>query len=234
MARRARILLAACVLTCWPAVGLAGDAFTGFQIDNKSQYFGYVGVKAPVYQMAGGTDLFVQAMSAALGYSFKDRGQILDANVQFIVPALGISQKTGHWTLSALAGPQLRRIEEERLGASNHTRHQVGGYGQVEALYWHEKGSVHIIGSYAGLDDFFWGRVRGKRLVSEPPRKDRLGHYVGYDVAAMGNGDFRAVQTGPLYEIAVGKFFLLAKGGYQYSNSFNSGGYGGVELYFPF
>ncbi len=234
MARCARILLAACLLVCLPVTGWAGDVFTGFQIDNKSQYFGYLGVRTPLYQMAGGTDLFIQAFSAGLGYSFKDRGQTLDANVQFIVPSLGISQKLGNWTLSALAGPQLRRIEEERLGTSSLLRHQVGGYGQLEALYWHEKGSLHIIGSYADLDDFFWGRIRGKRLISDIPKSGCCAHYLGYDLAAMGNGDFRAVQTGPLYEVAIGKFYVLGKVGYQYSNVFHSGVYGGLEIYFPF
>jgi hypothetical protein len=50
----------------------------------------------------------------------------------------------------------------------------------------------------------------------------------------MGNADFRAVQTGPVLEVPIGKVFLLAKGGYEHSNSFHSGGYGGVEMYVPF
>jgi hypothetical protein len=50
----------------------------------------------------------------------------------------------------------------------------------------------------------------------------------------MGNADFRAIMTGPVVEVQVGKVFLLARGGYQNSNSFNSGTYGGFEIYFPF
>ena len=50
----------------------------------------------------------------------------------------------------------------------------------------------------------------------------------------MGNADFRALQTGPVIEVPISKVFLLAKGGYQYSTSFHSGGYGGIEVYFPF
>jgi len=233
MARFTLLLLAALIVTVLPAPSEAGDVFTGFQIDNKSQYFGYLGVRTPVLQMSGGTSLFVQAMTAGLGYSFKSNGQLLDANVQFIVPAPGISQKIGGWTLSAMAGPQLRRIEEERLTSSASINRQIGAFGQVEAMYWHEKGSFHAIGSYADLDNFFWGRLRGK-LLAHKSDKGCCTTYVGWDVAAMGNADFRAVQTGPLVEVPIGKVFLLVKGGYQNSNSFHSGAYGGFEVYFPF
>jgi hypothetical protein len=114
MARLTLLLLAAFTLTCQPLVSEAGDVFTGFQIDNKSQYFSYLGVRTPILRTSGGPDLFVQAMTAGLGYSFKTNGQLLDANVQFIVPSLGITKTLSGWALSALAGPQLRRIEEQR------------------------------------------------------------------------------------------------------------------------
>jgi hypothetical protein len=233
MARLTLLLLVTLILIVAPASSKAGDLFTGFQIDNRSQYFGYVGVRMPAWQISEGTNLFVQAMAAGLGYSVKSNGQLLDANVQFIVPSLGISQKFGRWTFLALGGPQLRRIEEERFRSTNSIDHQIGAFGQVEAMYWHEKGSVHAIGSYADLDNFFWGRLRGK-LLAHKPNKGCCPVYMGWDIAGMGNGDFRAVQTGPVVEVPIGKISLLAKGGYQNSNSFHSGGYGGFEIYVPF
>lgn len=233
MARPTLLLLAALILTVLPGRTWAGDVFTGFQIDNKSQYFGYLGVRTPIVQMSGGTTLFAQAMTAGLGYSFKSSGRLLDANVQFVVPSLGISQTVGRWTFLALGGPQLRRIEEDRLNTTATVNHQVGAFGQVEAFYWHEKGNLHAIGSYADLDNFFWGRLRGKLLVHKS-EKGCCPLYGGWEVAGMGNGEFRAVQTGPVVELPVGKVALLAKGGYQHSNSFHSGGYGGIEVYFPF
>jgi len=214
-------------------VSEAGDVFTGFQIDNHSQYFGYLGVRTPLLQTSGGPDLFVQAMTAAMGYSFKSNGQILDANVQFIVPSLGIAKTFGGWTLSAQAGPQIRRIEEQRLNTSDSIEHQIGAYGQVEALYWHERGSVHAIGSYADLDKFYWSRLRGKLLVHKSD-KGCCTTYVGWDVGAMQNADFNAVYTGPVVEVPIGKVFLLAKGGFQNNTTFHSGTYGGIEIYFPF
>lgn len=139
MAQFALLLLAALILTVFPVSSEVGDVFTGFQIDNHSQYFGYLGVRTPLLRTAGGPDLFIQAMTAGLGYSFKVNGQLLDANVQFIVPSLGITKTLGGWMLSALAGPQLRRIEQQQLNTSSTTNYQAGAYGQVEAFYWHEK-----------------------------------------------------------------------------------------------
>ncbi len=233
MMRLRRLLLAAWILAGLPLISEAGDTFTGFQIDNKNQYIGYLGVRTPLVHTAEGPSLFVQVMTAGLGYSFKSNGRLLDANVQFIVPSLGISKTIGSWVVSALAGPQLRRIEEQRLNSNASVEHQIGGYGQVEALYWHEKGSVHAIGSYADLDNYFWGRLRGKILAHQSTERC-CSTYVGWDVAGMGNADFHAMQTGPLVEVPIGKVFLLAKSGYQYSTSFHSGAYGGVEIYFPF
>jgi hypothetical protein len=114
--------------------------------------------------------LFIQVMMAGLGYSFKVNGQLLNANVQFIVPSLGITKTLGGWTLSALGGPQLRRIEQQQLNTSSTTNYQAGAYGQVEAFYWHEKWNLHGIGSYADLDNFFWSRLRGKVLAYKPER----------------------------------------------------------------
>jgi hypothetical protein len=221
------------ILTGLSTQGRAGDLFTGFQMDSRGQYFSYLGVRLPVARLSGEATIFVQATSAALGYSSKSAGQLLDSNAQFIVPSLGMSRSFGRWTVLALGGPQLRRLEEERVNASARIDHQIGAYGQVEALYWHERGSLHAIGSYADLDDYFWGRLRGKLSVYQSDR-GCCSLFVGWDLAGMGNADFRAVQTGPVIEVPIGKVFLLAKGGYENSNSFNSSAYGGAELYVPF
>ena len=233
MARPPLLLLAAFVLMILARPAWAGDVFTGFQIDNKSQYFSYLGVRTPFLQTSGGADLFVQGMTAGLGYRFKTNGQVLDANVQFIVPSLGVTKTLGGWALSALAGPQMRRIEEQRVNASNTTTYQAGFYGQLDAFYWHEKWNFQAIGSYADLDNFFWSRLRGKGLVYKPEERC-CAIYGGWDVTGMGNADFRAVMTGPVVEVLVGQVSLLVRGGYQNNNTFHSGSYGGFDIYFPF
>ena len=233
MARLTRLLLAAGILTCLPIVSEAGDVFTGFQIDNKSQYYGYLGVRTPILGNSVGSGLFAQAMTSGLGYSFKTNGQLLDANIQSIVPSLGISTTLSGWTLSALAGPQLRRIEEQRLNTSSTTAYQAGVYSQLEAFYWHQKWNLHAIGSYATLDNFFWSRLRGKVLAYKA-EESCCATYVGWDVTGMGNADFRAVMTGPVGEVQFGNVFVLVRGGYQNNTTFHSGAYGGFEIYFPF
>ena len=233
MVRPALLALAALTVLLIPSRSNAGDVFTGFQIDNKNQYMGYLGVRAPLLQLSESTNLFAQVMTAGLGYSSKINGLLLDSTVQFVVPSLGISQNIGDWTLSALLGPQLRRIEEQHVNSSASIAHQIGAYGQLEAFYWRENGSFHAIVSYADLDNFFWSRLRGKLLAYKSDTRCCT-TYVGWEVAAMGNADFKAVQTGPLVEVPIGKVFLLAKGGYQNSSSFHSGTYGGFEIYFPF
>ena len=54
LARLTQFLLAALALVAQPAASHAGDVFTGFQTDNKSPYFGYLGVRVPVHQMRAG------------------------------------------------------------------------------------------------------------------------------------------------------------------------------------
>lgn len=233
MASFGRLLLTAGILTCLPIVSEAGDVFTGFQIDNKNQYYGYLGVRTPILGNSAGSGLFAQAMTSGLGYSFKTNGQLLDANIQSIVPSLGISTTLSGWTLSALAGPQLRRIEEQRLNASSTTAYQAGVYSQLEAFYWHQKWNLHAIGSYATLDNFFWSRLRGKVLAYKA-EESCCATYVGWDVTGMGNADFRAVMTGPVGEVQFGNVFVLVRSGYQNNTTFHSGSYGGFEIYFPF
>lgn len=254
MVRVMLLLLATCALTCLPLTSEAGEVFTGVTIDNKSQYFSYFGVRVPILQISEEpslpastspsytrhplpimrspqqSSLFVHTITAGLGYNVKSNGQLLDANAQFIVPALGVAKTFDAWTFSALAGPQLRRIEEQQLNASNTIAYQAGVYAQLEAFYRHEKWNFLALGSYADLDNFFWSRLRGKVLAYQP-EKTCCPTYVGWDVTGMGSADFRGVMTGPLGEVQVGKIFFLVRGGYQNNTAFYGGVYGGFEIY---
>jgi hypothetical protein len=233
MARLTQLLVAAWMLTCLPLASEAGDIFTGFQIDNKNQYFGYLGTRTPIVRNSGELGVFVQAITSGFGYKFTSDGQLLDANIQSIVPSLGITTTLGSWTLSALAGPQMRRIEEQRLNASNMVAYQAGVYGQLEAFYRHEKWNLSATGSYADLDNFFWSRLRGKTLAYKP-EEGCCATYVGWDVTGMGNADFRGIMTGPVGEIQIGNVFVLVRGGYQNNTTFHGGSYGGFDIYLRF
>jgi hypothetical protein len=234
MARTQLVRLAILLLSAFSSSQVfAGDIFTGYQNDHKGQYFSYLGVRAPLMKERDGFQPFLQVFGSGLGYTFKDNGQERDANLQSVTPSLGLKYTVRSWTWIGMAGPQFRwKQEEPRTGPRTHEQ-EVGGYVQLEALRWHEQGTFHAIASYTDLDGFFFGRLRGTRLVHESG-KGCCSTYLGWDLAGMGNKDFYAVQTGPLVQVPVDRFYLTLKGGYQYTQTFHNGVYGGVELYVPF
>ena len=207
--------------------------FTGFQIDNHSQYYAYTGVRMPIISGEGNLQPFVQFMGAGLGYSFKDNGVTRDAEVQFATPALGLKYLQGPWTFIGFAGPQVRWKQQDLPGNRRSNENDVGVQVQGEAFHWQEQGTAHAIVSYTNLDGLIWSRLRVTRLVYET-EGSCCSLYLGGDIAGMGNKDFYAVQTGPVLQVPVSIFYLTLKGGYQYSQTFQNGGYGGLELYVPF
>jgi hypothetical protein len=233
MAGTYRACSIALVALLWPGVVAAGDVFTGFQIDNNSQYYTYAGVRAPI--TSGSSDLqpFVQMMGSGLGYTFKDNGVKRDAEVQFATPALGLKYIHGQWSFLGFAGPQFRWKQQDLAGSRRSHENDVGFQVQGEAFHWQEQGTVHAIVSYTNLDGLIWSRLRATRLVY----KNEGGCcplYLGWDIAGMGNKEFYSVQTGPLVQVPISIFYLTVKGGYQYSQTFANGAYGGLELYVPF
>jgi hypothetical protein len=211
----------------------AGDVFTGYQVDNKGQYFTYLGVRTPLMQQRAGFEPFLQVFGAGVGYTFKDNGQQRDANLQSVTPSLGLKYSTGAWSWMAMAGPQFRwQQEEQRTGPRSHDSF-VGAYFQVEAFQWKEQGIFHAIASYTDIDGFFFGRIR-KTFLMHQSAQGCCTVYLGGDLAGMGNNQFYAVQVGPLFQVPINIFYFTLKGGYQYTQTFESGVYGGIELYFPF
>ena len=217
----------------WPGIAGAGDVFTGFQMDDHSQYYAYMGVRTPIMATSSNLQPFVQFMGAGLGYSFKDRGTIRDAEVQFATPALGLKYRQGPWTVLGFAGPQLRWKQADLVGGGKSHEQDIGFQLQGEAFRWHEQGTVHAIVSYTNLDGLVWSRLRATRLVYKNDQ-NCCSLYLGWDIAGMGNKDFYAVQTGPIAQVPIGWLYLTLKGGYQYSQTFLNGAYGGLEVYVPF
>ena len=86
----------------------AGDVFTGYQVDNKGEYFAYLGIRAPLMEERHGFQPFIQVFGAGVGYTFKDNGQERDADLQFVTPTLGLKYTAGSWSFLAMAGPQFR------------------------------------------------------------------------------------------------------------------------------
>jgi hypothetical protein len=224
------------VLLCgWLMDGeaFAGDAFTGYQVDNKGQYFAYLGIRAPLMEERNGFQPFIQVFGAGVGYTFKDNGRERDANLESVTPSLGLKYTTGAWSFLGMAGPQFRWKQEDQVAGPRSDENFVGAYVQLEAFQWKEEGIFHAIASYTDIDGFFFGRVRKTWLIQKSEQACCT-WYVGGDLAGMGNNQFYAVQAGPLVQVPINIFSLTLKGGYQYSQTFQNGVYGGVELYFPF
>ena len=219
-------------LVLLPAVVYAHDAFTGFEIDNEGQYYGYLGLRTPVTSLRPDLELLAQLYADTIRYSFRSEGRLLDAHANSIAPAVGLRQRFGPWNVTGFAGSQIRSKREDLVNGGTMTTEKVGAFLQGETFYWHERGSFHGIISYSTLDNFLWGRLRGKLLAFKTD--GGLPIYGGWDVIGMGNKDFNAFHTGPLLEIPVGKLFFLIKAGYKYTSTFQSGAYTGLELYLPF
>lgn len=214
-------------------VAFAGDAFTGYQVDNKGQYFAFLGVRTPLMEQRNGFQPFLQVFGAGVGYTFKDNGRERDANLESVTPSLGLKYTVGSWSFLGMAGPQFRWKQEDQPTGPRSHENIVGTYIQLEAFRWQEQGIFHAIASYTDIDGFAFGRVR-KTLLVHKSEQGCCPLYVGGDLAGMGNNQFYAVQAGPLVQVPINIFYLTLKGGYQYTQTFQNGVYGGVELYFPF
>lgn len=213
----------------------AGDLFAGFRMDNEEQYFAYLGLKEGLPWKPFDLETFAQLFGSGQNYEYESGNRDIDADVQSLTPSLGITTPLGDggWSISTLAGPDFRWKKEDGFQNDSGRDFDVGVFVQAETMYWHESHSLHAMVSYASLDNFFFGRIRGKLLTHSPETCCRK-IFLGLDVAGMGNDDFSAVQAGPLVEVPVGRFFLLARGGYQHDSNFGSGGYGGLEIYTSF
>lgn len=213
----------------------AGDLFTGVQMDDRAQYFTYLGLREDLPWESFGLQGYAQLFAAAQTYEYEAGSRDIDANVQFLIPSLGVTRSVGDgaWSVAAILGPKLQWKKEDGFQNDSGREFDVGVFVQAETMYWQETHNFQGIASYSSLDDFFFGRVRGKLRVYSP-ETNCCPILAGMDVAVMGNDDFGAVQTGPVVEIPIGKFSLLARGGYQYDSAFGSGGYGGFEIYTPF
>ena len=199
-------------------VALARLEMADAEVDDEGQSFIYLGAATE------GT-IFFNVFAGYLQYEFEDDDILRDATIKSITPALGI-KKEGPLTLTLAAGPILREKEEEQDDGDDRTT-EVGGFVQFGSYYWGNKGTFEGLVSYTTLDDFFWGRIRGKRKTV-----GRL--YAGAEFFLMGNSDFDSWGLGPLLEFRGDKASILLKGGYKHTSTFNDGMYTGIELFTSF
>ena len=234
MAVLASVLLALIVLLpC--SIASAGDLFTGVRLDNDEEYFAYLGLKEELPWKPLDLGTYVQLFASGQTYTYEAGSLDIDARVQTLTPSLGVNRLMGGgpWKVSALAGLEMKWTKEDGAPVDRGRHFNTGVFVQTEAMYWQEPHSLHAMVSYASLDSFFFGRIRGK-LRTHSPETGCCSVSIGLDLVGMGNNDFEAVQVGPLVEVPVGRFWLLARAGFQQGSSNGSGGYGGLEIYTQF
>ena len=176
----------ALIILLLPATANAGDLFSGFQLDGQAEYFSYLGLKEDLPWESFGLKGYVQLFAAGQSYEYESGNQNINADVPFLIPSLGVTKSLpGEWK------------KEDGFQNNSGRDLDIGMFVQGETMYWQETHSFQAMISYASLDDFFFGKARGK-LRTYSPEKGCCPIFAGMDVAGMGNNDFSAVQTGPL------------------------------------
>ncbi len=220
------------LLICPPCFGQDLEVFTGYQFDDRGEYFAYFGSRVSTTPTDWPVEPVLQLFAFRQRYFFTSQGHVLEAHLNQLTPSVGIAKKIGDLTLSALAGPTLQETRAATVDGMERNTSDLGYTVQAEASYYTERDGFEGIVTYSNLKDFFFGRVRWKHDTFQIP----AGHSIksGLELQSLGNSQFQAVLFGGLLETAVGKLVLLIKGGYQYNTTFRSGEYGGIELYAPF
>ncbi len=162
-------------------------------------------------------------------YEYDKAGQDVRARVTGAEAALGIggSRDADWWAV--YLGP---RWESTRLSPDDRGNDNRGSHARAKLLAEAEQGVGNwraILGaSYVFGADGWW--MRGRMLRPQP-----AGSRFGGELVLHGGPDYRATQLGGLYQIPLGKASsALFKGGVRHDRDLGSGGYAGVELYWPY
>ncbi len=209
------------IVICLLLISKPGEStalYGGAEIDDESQRFFYLGV-----QTEG--KYFLQVFAGDLYYDFKDNGKIIDSELKWITPAVGIKLE-GPVTLTLAAGPTFRRKEEDREPKTEKDT-ESGGFYQLGLFRWKEDYNLEFLASYTNLDNFYWNRLRGRKRV-------KGSFFAGMEIFGMDNQDVDAWGVGPLLEYHVKKTAITFKTGYKHTSTYNGGFYTGLEFYSSF
>jgi len=209
------------IVICLLLISKPGECtglYGGAEIDDESQRFFYLGV-----QTEG--KYFLQVFAGDLYYDFKDNGKIIDAELKWITPAVGIKLE-GPVTLTLAAGPTFRNKKEERDPKTEKDT-ESGGFYQLGLFRWRENHNLEFLASYTNLDNFYWSRLRGRKRV-------KGSFFAGMEIFGMDNQDVDAWGVGPLLEYQMKKTAITFKTGYKHTSTYNGGFYTGLEFYSSF
>jgi hypothetical protein len=219
-----------------PIPGHAWDAFTGFEIDDRGQYFGYGGTRFTTSPTGNTFEPFAELFVLRQQYFFKSEGEILRSQVTQGIASIGLRKTIGKLEMAGSTGVALREKQEETVlptgGKGKDTVQKIGYRLGGEASYWTDNDGFEGLATYTNLDHLFFGRARWKHVWLELNEGSSINP--GLEFVALGNSEFKQILVGGLLESDLGTVVLLIKGGYQNNSTFHGGGYGGIEVSLSF
>ncbi len=210
------------------------EIFTASDFDTEDQRFHFIGVGL-INPLTGQFSVFPRVMAGFYRYKFKSDANILDAELQTIMPAVGIRYSQKGYSSAIIAGADFRRTEREKVGGGKETEDEQGAIGQLELDIWPSaKANLNVILNFSSVDEFFWSRVRVKRDIAELFKAGK-NIFAGIEAIVSGNEDFQAWQIGIFKELALsGKLYITGKAGYKRSTDIGDSAYFGFDLYLIF
>jgi hypothetical protein len=178
--------------------------------------------------------LMTRIMGLHVNYKFNEDDDTLEGNLFSVTPSLGIRYVIYNGSLTLLGGLDIARVDQERQTGSNEIKRKLGAAVQAELdKWWAGANNVSVIMNYKSTDDFFWGRIRGKRKIGQVKAGSV---FLGAETVGMGNEDFSSFGIGGIIEGAniISNLSCGLKTGFKHTNNFEDSIYGGIEFYFSY
>jgi hypothetical protein len=236
---RARLLIILCLLTIWltgyttAALANKWEVFGGAELTNQEEDVQYIAVGL-IQPIKEDWWLLGRVMGLNVDYKFDVDDDTLEGKLSSATPSLGIRRSLGGGSVSLLGGLDIEWIEQEEQNGTDDKDQKMGVSIQGEwDKWWPGANNLSCIVNYKSIDNFFWGRLRGKKGVGQIGRGNI---FLGAEMVGMGNDDFAAYQAGLIAEAAdiLPALSLGLRAGYKHSSSFTDAIYGGIEFYYSY
>jgi hypothetical protein len=147
---------------------LENSALTGFQIDNRGQYFTYGGLRTALSRPDWPVKPFVQVFALQQRFYVRSESQLLPGQLTQVAPTVGLSKSIGNLEVQLSGGPSflishsqnLVEDQQENLIRQKEMTTKVGYAFSGYAQYWKDSHGLEGLVSYTNLSEVFYGRLR--------------------------------------------------------------------------
>ena len=201
---------------------------SGSEVDTKGQSYSYLGLTGEK-ALNRKFSILGKVWGDYLVYKFEQNNTQIKAEAPALQISGGIKRKFEFWSLSLWAGwerrdtsvrPEVQGVEVK--GVKDSLLLQLEVFGSVKGNFY-----TSLITSFSSATSYLWSRARIKKSFLREKLK------AGVEVIGQGNKDYRAVQSGVIMEVLLGRLVLTLRGGYKNSSNGNSP-YTGIEVYAGF